>query len=241
MSTFLTLMLCLVAGVMLRRCGRVPADAHRVVNAIIVFISLPALTLHHFHGLPLLPAQLVPVLLPWALLALAALLLWGAGRALHLPLRGAGTLALVAGLGNLSFMALPMMGSLHARCSIGLSLPIDQLGSYVALSTAGVIMASLCLSDGEATPSAVLRKVASFPPFLALVLALLLGRIAFPPALDAALSHIGDTLALLALLSVGLQLRFDALREQAGLLRWRVGCRLALCLAVVVAPLCVCG
>jgi predicted permease len=241
MSTFLTLMLCLLAGVMLRRCGRLPADAHRVVNAIIVFISLPALTLRHFHELPLRPAQLLPVLLPWLLLALAALLLWGAGRTLRLPLRGAGALALVAGLGNLSFVALPMMGSLHARCRIGFSLPIDQLGSYVALSTAGVITASMCLSDGESTPGIVLRKVASFPPFVALVLALLLGPVAFPPALDTALSHIGDTLALLALLSVGLQLRFDGLRERAGLFGLRMGWRLAVCLAVVIAPLGMCA
>ncbi|HET6317134.1 MAG TPA: AEC family transporter [Chloroflexota bacterium] len=241
MSTFLTLMLCLVAGVMLRRCGRVPADAHRVVNAIIVFISLPALTLHHFHALPLGPAQLLPVLLPWALLALAGLLLWGAGRALRLPTGGAGALALVAGLGNISFVALPMLGSLHASCRMGLPLPIDQLGSYVALSTAGVITASMCLSDSEATPGAVLRKVARFPPFIALVLALLLGRVGFPPALDAALSHIGDTLALLALLSVGLQLRFEGLRVRAGLTGLRLACRLALCLAVVIAPLGMCG
>ena len=59
----------------------------------------------------------------------------------------------------------------------------------------------------------MLRRVLTFPPVIALVLALLLRPLPFPQALDMALARIGDTLAPLALLSVGMQLRLDAIRE----------------------------
>ena len=84
-------------------------------------------------------------------------------------------------------------------------------------------------------PGAMCRRVAMFPPFIALVAALLLIPGPYPPLLDAALVGIGDTLAPLALLSVGLQLRFDALREHCRLLCLGLGYKLLVCLAIMVA------
>ena len=56
-------------------------------------------------------------------------------------------------------------------------------------------------------PASIARKVAKFAPFQAVVLALLLRPIAFPEGLDELLSRLGATLAPLALVSVGYQLR----------------------------------
>ena len=79
-------------------------------------------------------------------------------------------------------------------------------------------------------------KGITFPPFVALVAALLLRPLPFPPALDGALGRLGDLLAPLALISVGLQLRFDAIVDQARLLC--LGYKLVACPALVVAVLC---
>lgn len=92
-------------------------------------------------------------------------------------------------------------------------------------------------AEGPVGPGAMCRRVAMFPPFIALVAALLLIPGPYPPLLDAALVGIGDTLAPLALLSVGLQLRFDALREHLRLLCLGLGYKLLVCLAIVVALL----
>ena len=50
MSNLLMLAICLAAGLVLRRSGRAPHDAHLAIKAVIIHVSLPALTLRYLHG-----------------------------------------------------------------------------------------------------------------------------------------------------------------------------------------------
>ena len=237
MSNLLLLFTCLIAGLLLRRCGRVPDNAHQALNGVIIHVALPALTLRMLHGFTFDADHIWPVLMPWALFAIGAAVFWGFGRWLRLPRASIGALTLVGGLGNTSFVGLPMIESLHGRDGLALGLLIDQLGSYLALSTVGVLAATLYAAEERASLRTMMVKVASFPPFVALVVALLLRPVPFPPAFDEALARIGDTLAPLALLSVGMQLRFEALGEQARLLCLGLSYKLVACPALVVAIL----
>ena len=60
----------------------------------------------------------------------------------------------------------------------------------------------------------------TFPPLIALVLAFALSGVDFPPWLACLLHRLGDTLAPLALVSVGLQLRLDQLAGYRMPLGW---------------------
>jgi predicted permease len=71
--------------------------------------------------------------------------------------------------------------------------------------------------------------------------ALALNPLPFPPMVDQVLARIGDTLAPLALLTVGLQLRFDALREYLRPLCLGLAYKLMACPAVVVAVVALTG
>lgn len=236
-GNMLLLLACLLAGLALQRTRRVPDDAHVAINAVIIHVSLPALTLHYLHGFSFESRHLLAVAMPWLLFTIGALLFYALGRALALPRRSVGALTLVGGFGNTSFVGLPMIESLHGRDGLPLGLLIDQLGSYLALSTVGVLAAALYAGDTASSARAVVRKVLGFPPFIAMVLALLLAPVPYPEPLDFALARIGDTLAPLALLSVGLQLRFNAVAEQARALALGLGYKLFMCPALTVALL----
>lgn len=237
MSNVLMLVICLAAGVLLRRSGRMPEGAHGAINAVILHLGLPALTLHHLHAFRFDAAHLLPVLMPWALFLLGAALFRAVGRLWKLPAASIGALTLVGGFGNTSFVGLPMIEALHGRDGLGLGLLIDQLGTYLALSTLGIAAVALYGDEGRRSPREVLLTVAGFPPFIALVLALASAPLAWPPVVDQVLLRIGDTLAPLALLSVGLQLRFDALRAHARLLCLGLGYKLLACPALVIVLL----
>lgn len=238
MSNFLMLVTCLVAGVLLRRSGRLPEGSHGVINTLIVHVSLPAVTLHYLHDLQLgAGAPWLAVLMPWVLFGIGAAVFRLAGRLLQLPAASVGALTLVGGFGNTSFVGLPMIEALHGRDGLGLGLLIDQFGSYLALSTLGIAAAALYANDGPVSARTMLRRITCFPPFIALVAALLLAPLPMPVLLDQVLARIGDTLAPLALLSVGLQLRLDALREHRQLLCLGLGYKLLVCPALVVGVL----
>lgn len=236
-GNFLTLGLCLVAGLALRASGRVGEQAHVPINAVIVHVSLPALTLHTLHRFDFDAAHLGPVLMPWALFGIGAAVFALAGRALRLAPRTIGALMLVGGFGNTSFIGLPMIESLHGRDGMALGLLIDQLGSYLALSTVGLFVATVYAAEGKVTAGGMARRIATFPPFIALALALLLLPVSLPPELRHSLARIGDTVAPLALLSAGLQLRFDTLLRQLRPLCLGLGYKLFACPALVIACL----
>jgi predicted permease len=236
-SNLLLLVACLAVGMLLQRSARTPANAHQALNAVILHVSLPAVTLRALHGFVFDPNQLWPVLMPWALFGVGAAAFWSIGRWLRLPRASVGALTLVGGLGNTSFVGLPMIESLHGRDGLGLGLLIDQLGSYLALATIGVFVAAVYAGDAPASRWAMLKKILLFPPLIALALAVALRPVPFAGPLDAALARVGDTLAPLALISVGLQLRLGALRGHARLLSIGLAYKLVACPAIVFAVL----
>jgi predicted permease len=83
----------------------------------------------------------------------------------------------------------------------------------------------------------LLRKVVTFPRFVALVLALALRPWAFPEWLEVMLERLGSTLTPLALFSVGFQLQVGGLRSRAGALALGLGYKLVLAPALVVLGL----
>ena len=78
-------------------------------------------------------------------------------------------------------------------------------------------MAAVCAETGRTTGAALLRKIAAFPPFQAMLLASILIPVPFPDPLVGVLEKIGGVLAPIALVSVGYQLRLSGLRGASAL------------------------
>ncbi len=211
MTNLAMLLVCLVAGMLLRATNRLPDNAHVAINGFIIHLALPALILSQIHGLRLTPGLFLPVSMPWLLFALSAALFAVVARVLKLSPATTGALIMTAGLANTSFVGLPMIETFYGPQNLSTGILIDQLGTYLVLSTAGITVACL-FSSGAASWRTVALRVVKFPPLIALVLAFALTPVEYPAWFAGLLHRIGDTLAPLALVSVGLQLRLDQLR-----------------------------
>src|ERR1700730_12805250 len=107
------LFVCLLGGMVLRAMGRLPENAHVTINGFIIHVALPALILGQIHGLRLTGDLLWPVLMPWILFALSAAVFVGVARLLKFPAITTGALIITAGLGNTSFVGLPMIETFY--------------------------------------------------------------------------------------------------------------------------------
>ncbi|MFA7404866.1 MAG: AEC family transporter [Pelobacteraceae bacterium] len=215
MANIILLAICLLAGIGLRRTGRFPAATPAALNGFIIHISLPALTVLHIHNLSLDSSLLLTAGMAWLLFGCAWLVFGLAGKLFSLDRETTGALILVAGLGNTSFVGLPMIEAYFGKEFLGIGIIADQLGSFMVLSTLGILAAAL-YSSGNVTPRQMARKILLFPPFQALVLALLLRPVAFPEWSIEILQKLGSTLTPLALVSVGFQLQFGGMRQELG-------------------------
>lgn len=211
MHNIILLVMCLAIGVALRGFGRVPDNAHTTLNTFIIYVAFPALILTQVHGLHLEPRLLFSVAMPWFLFVIGAGLFWLIARYLKLPPATTGALMLTGGLGNTSFIGLPMIEAFYGKSGIATGILIDTLGTYLVLSTLGVTVACI-YSRGTASARSVVTRVVTFPPLIAVIVAMAAMDVPYPTWLSDVLTRLGGTLAPLALVSVGLQLRLDALK-----------------------------
>ena len=227
MSSLLILVLCLAAGMALRWNGRLPESAPAAFNAYVINVALPALALVHLHRADLTFDLLASAAGAWLMLGTAALFFAFFARRAHLDPRTTGALILTGGLANTSFVGLPMIEAWIGRDGLPYGIVIDQLGSYLALSTFGLMVAAR-YSGQPLHWSEMARRIVTFPPLVALVIALVLRPVTFPPVLDDALARLGATVAPIALLSVGCQLRLGALRTHLNAVALGLGYKLVL-------------
>jgi len=249
-ANLLLVFVCLGLGALLRLDKRLPPGTAQAFNGFVLWISLPALILVQVPALlentPWGPELLIPASMAWIQLLLAWALFSALGRWLGWPRVQVGALLLVAGLGNTSFVGYPMLDAFFGPAGVRIGVLTDQPGSFLALSTLGLVLASAygpSTGPGQASvggsrrPSAaeLAIKVVKFPPFIAL-----LGAIAWHatglgwhPAVQNALERLSSTLVPLAMVAVGLQLR---LSREVLARRWRP-LALGLGFKLILAPL----
>lgn len=215
MEAFWLLLTCLALGVIVARFAQPPIGLAQMLNWWVINIALPALVLVLVPKIQLqsglwflVASQWLVFLGAWCLFALVGQRLgWSRGRI--------GALVLVCGLGNTSFIGYPMIAALRGEQGLALAVIADQLGCFVALAVGGALVAAV-YSGKSANPAEISQRLFRFPPFIALLVALLVGLLGgWPRGLEHVLYSIGQTLTPLALFSVGLRFKPKIQVEQA--------------------------
>lgn len=234
------LLVCLLLGWLLRQGGVMDARSAQALNRVAIWVALPALTLSQLHRVEFTPELFLLAALPWGIFALTWLIVRQSARFFSWSTPTEGALLLTVGLGNTSFVGFPLLELLYGKDAIPFGVVIDQPGTFLVLSTLGVISAKL-LSEkvqlermaGHHHPTPprfqdLFLRVVKFPPFIATILALALRSWTFPEPLEVFLERLGNLLAPLALLSVGLTLNLHPkdLRAYRAPLAFGLGLRL---------------
>jgi predicted permease len=236
MESFAAILAYLLIGIGVRRLPQFPEQTAAVLNLFVIHVSLPALVLRTVPGLEPSRALLAPALIPWAMLALTAAAVLVIARLRRWSREITGSLLLLAPLGNTSFLGIPMVASFLGEAAVPYAVIYDQLGTFLALATWGSVILALYGRNAERpTVATVLRKVAAFPPFLALLAAFALRPVGFHPVVAGLLEALAGTLVPVVMIAVGCQLRLRVGRDVVGPLAAGLGLKL------VAAPLAALG
>lgn len=219
LENILLIFVCLGIGIGLQRVPAFPKNGFLALNQYVIYVAIPAMTLFYIPKIELNSALLYPVLVPWIGFFVAFLFFFGLGKMLHWPKKLIGALILTAGLGNTSFIGFPLIKAFFGAPGLKTAILVDQPGTFVVLSTAGVFTATF-FSSGAPNLRSILNKVALFPPFIAFVIAavLLIFDVDFPDSIQGVCKQLGATVSAVALLSVGLQLKLGERSKHWGFL-----------------------
>jgi len=209
MGNFILLIFCFGAGILLRHFRTSPDNTPAVLNAFIINIGLPAMALGYLNTIELKKELFIIIAAPWAMFIIALFLLWPACKLMRFPAATTGCVILVGGLANTSFIGIPMIEAFYGTSFVSLGIVIDQLGSYLILALLGIAVARIFSGGASASLGDIASRIVKFPPFVATIAALLLNGVTYPEWLETLFTRLAATVAPLALVSVGFQLRLS--------------------------------
>ena len=106
--------LYLLIGFILKRTGKCPDNTAQVLNLYVIYAALPGVIFSKVPALEFSTDLLIPVVIPWILLAFSAVFIWLLGRAFKWPREVVGALLICVPLGNTSFFGFPMIEAFTA-------------------------------------------------------------------------------------------------------------------------------
>jgi hypothetical protein len=206
MTAIAAMLIALVAGWLCRRIDAFPEDGAEALNRFVLWICLPAVVLARVPGLELRTELLALVIAPWLVSAIAAVIVLLLGRMLAWPRGVIGCLLLLAVLGNTSFLGFPLVAALLGAEYVQLAAVYDQFGTFLLVSSYGLLV--LASYSGQSRPSwrDIVQRVITFPPFIALIIALVL-RQPLPETARAVCEALAAPLLPLVAFALGLKLQ----------------------------------
>lgn len=188
--------------------GRLPKTTPAYLNKYVIWVALPAAILTTVPSLTISSDLLIPASMPWVVFLIGLGFFAIARLFAHLEKPTFGALALIGSLGNTSFVGFPMLTALIGDEALRTAIIIDQAGSFLVVSTLGLITASI-FSHHATSVKEIVKRILTFPPFVVLIIAVLTRDVSYHPSLVSFFKAVSQTLGPVALLAVGFQLRFD--------------------------------
>jgi predicted permease len=223
LENLLLIFACLFLGFVFKQIPIFPTDTHKGINTYIIWVALPCLALIYIPKLEFSVSLIWLAAMAWIVFGLSILFFKVIARIFNWSTQTEGCLVLACGLCNTSFVGFPLLEFLYnSKEPLQYAIVCDQAGSFLVVSTLGVIVAMNYGGD-KPTSRVIFRKLAYFPPFLAFLAALFLtpfggleklfldfdGMQQVGTTLESVLKNLAQPLVVLALFSVGLQIEFS--------------------------------
>lgn len=215
MVSLVTLVLCLILGVLLQRVKTLPNNAHTTLGTLILYVPMPAVCLLSLPDL-VWDLSLIPLMLvTWIIFGTAFFLFRYLGKKFNWPKELVGCLILTAGFCNTSFVGFPIIDALFGKEALKHAVFLDQSGSFLIVSSLGIYVA-ITYSAGQMKKRMLLKKILLFPPFIAFLTGIVLGMVnfRFEGVPREVLEKLSGLLTPMALISVGLQLHWNDIHEE---------------------------
>lgn len=210
MNNFILIFVCLFIGLILQGVKQIPKNTYKVLNWIVIYVCLPALALYYIPKIQLETKLLYTIGVTWIGFTTAILFFSFLGWRLKWSRKLTGCLIMTAGFSNTSFLGFPIVQALYGEEGLKMAIMVDQPGTFVVLSTLGVFVATV-YSTGSPNGFEIIKKILFFPPFIAFLLACFMNffQFDFHQYIQFGLQKVGSVMTPLAMISVGLQLKFD--------------------------------
>ncbi len=217
-------------------------DKHiSLVNHYVIYVCLPAIVLLKIPQLNIDQSVIFPVIMAWLLIPIGVIIVLTLAHFNDWSKEVTGCLLLLACFGNTSFVGLPIIQAFYGEQAIGYAVIYDQVGSFLSLAIIGNFFVAKYSTEPKGrvispnnrqeniqaiTP--FLIKVFSFPPFIALIIAFVIGDNLFPQIIQNGFWLISLTLVPATMFLVGSHFQLKIPKELTTPLGWAIAIKMLL-------------
>jgi hypothetical protein len=170
-----------------------------------MYVALPALVFSTVYRSNIDPGMAILPVIAWAVVLVGLVVAWVAARVLRLEGPIAGAFIMVAVFGNTGYMGYPVAQALLGDSGLVRAIFSDVFGNTAAVITLGTMVATRYgRHDVKVSP---VKEIVTFPPFIAMALALVLRSVAVPDVVIGWLDALGKVVVPVIMISVGLTLK----------------------------------
>lgn len=235
MESFILVLLCIGLGYAIRRVSALPHDSYKAINAWVLYVAIPALSLRYISAIEWSYEMLLPLLWPLVTWFGAWLYVGAYARRKNIDRQTRVAMQVACGLGNTAFLGFPLTTAFYGLEGLSVAAICD-FGTFIVFCTLAVATVLNSAGGGEKVPFTVLfKRMLSFPAFICAVLAVIIPRFADMSPLYPFLDLLVGTFSPLSLFSIGLQLHFRDIGQSLGHVRAGLIYKLAISPAIVLA------
>lgn len=216
MSNFLIIFLCLAFGYIFRYFKLIKKGGHLALNTWIIYVGLPSIAFKFIPQIDWTFDYLYTAILPFICFGVSYLFFHVINRWMHFSKRTLYTLIIATGLSNTSFIGFPLVSTYYGEEYLKVAIVSDQV-TFFTLSLFGVLLATsarnIFATQQEKTVY-IIKRIVTFPPLIACILALLFGKYLVNEELNNVFSSFAATVSPMALFSIGIQLNFKRITHE---------------------------
>ncbi len=188
-------------------------DISESLIEFVIYFSLPALALVKIRELEFDEVVFNIIFIAYLAMFVATIVSYIIGKILKLERKVLATFMVVSIFGNTSFVGFSYVESMFSSKELVYPLVYDQIGSFVALLTIGMVLIAWGAGREEKTTIKQKFKMIMTPPLMAIIAAVLLHGVVFPDFVEGILIKLEYTLIPLVTMIVGMKLEIRAFKN----------------------------
>ena len=210
MDQIVLLVCCLFAGFILRRLPLFDKNSPIVLNNLIVYFFIPIITLYHVPQLEFKWNLVWLSITPFIIYFSSFLFIKMMQLFFSFDKKTEGALIMTSGIGSISFVGFPIFETLYGSEGLAYGIVLSLAGTFLVFNTVG-ISTGLYYSKQTRDRKNFVKKLLTFPPLIAFVLALLINLtpLEIPISINLILQKLSAPFSVLALLAIGMQMEFS--------------------------------
>jgi len=205
---------CILSGFLLRKTRFFDKGSPLALNNLIVYFFIPVITLYHVPRIAFQSNLIWLSITPFMVYIGSFLFIKTVALFQKIDKASEGALIMTSGIGSTSFVGFPIFEILYGEEGLAFGIMLSLAGTILVFNTLGV-GTGMYYSQSTRNYRSFLKRLLSFPPLHAFLLALILNLmdVQLPESLTILLGKLAAPFSVLALLAIGMQIEFNLERS----------------------------